>query len=248
MARITSILESFTREAPKRPLREIAAAAGLPASTTRRLLVQLEEAGLVAQNPESHLYAPTAKLAHIGSLAMYNASLEEISRPALRRLSELSGEAAFLGALRGPVVTYLAQETAARDVVMIIRPGESRPALTTALGSVLLAHRIVAGLEVQEFARPEIDQAFADRFDSDVETMARLGCAVGIGGVSRESTSIAVPVHIPGHDLVSAIAISGPSFRFGVDQALAFLPQMVAEAEQIASTFPPDSPLMKESP
>lgn len=248
VARITAILESFTREAPKRPLREIAAAAQLPASTTRRLLVQLEDAGLVVQDPESQRYAPTPKLAHIGSLALNDASLEEVSRPALRRLSQISGEAAFLAELRGDLVTYLAQETAAREVVLIIRPGESRPALTTALGSVLIAHRLAAGEAVPEFTRAEVDEAFADRFDADAESMARLGRCVGLGGISRESTSIAVPLHLPGRELSSAIAISGPSFRFGTEQALALLPDLEQAAREIASTFPPISPQMKETP
>lgn len=241
MARITAILESFTREAPKRPLRDIADAAGLPASTTRRLLVQLEEAGLVVQDPESHFYAPTPKLAHIGSLALHDASLEEICRPALRRLSARSGEGAFLGALKGQVVTYLAQETVAREVAMTIQAGESRPALTTAIGSVIIAHRTAAERTRDAFDPADIETSFADRFGTDLGSVAAQGYVVGLGGIARESTSIAVPIRVPGREVEAAIAISGPTYRFSAEQAMDLLPELLSEAEQIARTFPPPS-------
>lgn len=238
--RITAILESFTRESPRLPLRDIAAAAGLPASTARRLLVQLEDSGLVSQDPDSQLYTPTAKLAHIGSLALNNASLEEVARPGLKRLASLSGEAAFLGRVEQRDVKYLVHETIAREVTISIQTGDSRPALTTAIGSVIIAHSPSLYAEEYEgraFQRDEVVQTLQDRFENTIESMREHGYALGLGGITRESTSIAVPVMLAGERVPAAIAVSGPSYRFSHEDALALVPELVKEAENISRTF-----------
>lgn len=238
--RITRILESFTREAPVLPLRDIAAAAELPSSTTRRLLTQLEDAGLIAQNPQTQLYAPTAKLAHIGALSLNALSLEEVARPGLKRLSEKSGEAAFLGRLDGRDVIYLAHETQAREVTISIKAGDAREALTTAIGSVIIAQApslYTPGEPTQVFTKDEYFCALEDRFQATVDQVRDQGYVLGTGGQSRESTSLAVPVNITGARLPVAIAVSGPSYRFTHQDAMALLSDLQDNAKYISETY-----------
>lgn len=238
--RITRILESFTREAPVLPLRDIAAAAELPSSTTRRLLTQLEEAGLIAQNPQTQLYAPTAKLAHIGALSLNALSLEEVARPGLKRLSEKSGEAAFLGRLEGREAIYLAHETQARDVTISIKAGDAREALTTAIGSVIIAQTpslYTPGAPNHIFTEDEYFSTLEDRFNTSVDQVRSQGYILGFGGQSGESTSLAVPVNITGAHMPVAIAVSGPSYRFTHQDALALLPDLLDNAKYISETY-----------
>ena|SRR5699024_10267985 len=240
VARVTRILESFTRSTPRLPLNEIAEAARLPASTTRRLLVQLEESGLVYQSPESALYSPTTKLAHIGSLALDALSLEEVARPGLKRLSSRSGEAAFLGRLEKRNVIYMAHETEAREVTISIQAGDARDALTTAIGSVIIAE--VPDLYNEEsklkiFTETEYTMSLKERFNTTIAQVKQKGYVLGRGGRAAESISLAVPVKLRDKEIPAAIAISGPAYRFSKESALALLPDLITEAEQITQIY-----------
>ena len=116
---------------------ELSESAGLPKSTTSRLVGALERRGLV-QRAGDRRVAPGPVLLRFAHRDL-GASLVEIAAPALKALSQLSGETINLGVPTPLGVEHLAQEDSRHFVGGTNWVGRRVPYESTANGKVLLA-------------------------------------------------------------------------------------------------------------
>src|SRR5512139_1786119 len=98
VARAVSILEQFTDARPELSLTEISARSGLSVSTTHRLLATLRIAGMVELECRTARYHLGLKNFRLGSVASKSMILAKQADPLLRRVTECTGETAFLQA------------------------------------------------------------------------------------------------------------------------------------------------------
>lgn len=134
---LTTMLRSGTEAVS---LTEVALAAGLPKSTTHRLLKVLEDHGFVER--EGSLYRLGGSFLDLGESARWSpfADLRDAAYPRLAGLFERSGAVAVhLAVLRGRSIHYVDKLMRPEGVRLPTRVGGRFPAACTGLGKSMLA-------------------------------------------------------------------------------------------------------------
>lgn len=99
LSKASAILDLLATSAAEQPwwgVREIAKRLGAATTTTHRTLVALSDIGYVRQDPETGRYAIGTELRRIASHVSSSDPLVELARPALRRLTQETGETSLL--------------------------------------------------------------------------------------------------------------------------------------------------------
>lgn len=118
----------------------IATLAGLPKSTTHRVLAVLIDEGLVSRNDQRYRLGPGwFELQSALSSSEWQRLVDQARMP-LASLFETTGATVHFGVLDGNDVLYLEKLTARGGTRVPTRVGERRPALCTALGKALIAY------------------------------------------------------------------------------------------------------------
>jgi DNA-binding IclR family transcriptional regulator len=189
---------------------ELADGAGLPKSTTSRLVGALERRGLVQRAGDRRL-APGPVLLRFAHRDT-GASLVELAAPALRTLAELSGETINLGVPTPLGVEHLAQEDSRHFVGGTNWVGRRVPYETTANGKVL--------------------KAFSTRERSAIRAR---GYAVAIDELEHGLSALAAPVLAPDGLAVAALSISGPTIRLTRERIAELAPALLEQARLVSA-------------
>jgi DNA-binding IclR family transcriptional regulator len=120
-------------------LADLADVAGLPKSTTYRLLNVLVDHGFLRL--EERRYRLGYRLMELGEIAKGQVQLSAIARPHMQALAAATSDTVHLGELVGTSVVYLEKVEGARGLQMRSRVGLGSPACTTAMGKVMVAAR-----------------------------------------------------------------------------------------------------------
>ena len=193
---------------------ELSAGAGLPKSTTSRLVGALERQGLVQRLGERGRLRPGPVLLRYASRDASQA-LVALAQPSLRRLADASGETINL-AVPGPEgVEHLAQEDTAHFVGVTDWVGRSVPFGRAANGKCFLA-----------FGGGKVEES---------ELIRSRGYATSIDELEVGLTAMAAPVLATTGDAIAALSISGPTARLTSDRIAQFAPLLVEEADALAA-------------
>lgn len=194
---------------------ELAQVAGLPKSTTSRLVGALERQGLLQRLGDRGRVAPGPVLLRYASRDA-SSSLVELAGPSLRRLAEVSGETINL-AVPGPLgVEHLAQEDTEHLVGVTEWVGRRVPFELAANGKCFLAF------------------GGADVLTPEVRRVRARGYATSIDELELGLSALAAPVFGPGGEALAALSISGPSARLTSERIASLAPLLVDEANQLA--------------
>jgi DNA-binding IclR family transcriptional regulator len=131
-------------------LDEFARVLKTPKPTAHRVLATLRRAGLAQQDAAGryHLALEYVRLA----FEYYDhLDVRDVVDPAIRRLADHFGEAAYYASLDGADVIYLARAATPGRVQTTRTVGERQPAHSTASGKVLLAHQLVDQASVRAY-------------------------------------------------------------------------------------------------
>ena len=218
---------------------DVAERTGLPKSTAARLLASLAREGVVEQVPGDTRYRLGGRLAMLAAGLLPTRSLGRLARPSLVELSAKVGEAAGLSVPEGDLVHYIDQVDTPNPVSVRDWTGSRLPMHAVSSGQVLLAFRPVAALE-KYLERPL--ERFTERTLVDPETLrARLqdvrrdGYAWVREEFDRGINSVAAPIADVSGEVVAAVHLHGPSYRFpaaGSEAAIA--ERVVTTAARIA--------------
>lgn len=166
-------------------LREVAAAAGLPLSTTSRLLRTLEAEGFVTRS-EDNRYWPGGRLLQIGAKAMGEWPLAAMAQGFLRTLAQVTGETAYLlvpgEAGQG---VYIAQEQSTSSIRHVQWLGRTIDLEGTATGAALAGDLLPGGYALNRYA------------------------------VEPDSATAAAPVLDARQRRIAVLSVIGPAFRIG---------------------------------
>jgi DNA-binding IclR family transcriptional regulator len=207
------ILEQFGPEAPQLTLSAIARGAGLPLSTTHRLVTQLVGHGLLSRT-EDHRLRVGVRLWELSVRSSTVQSLREAALPAMEDLHSVVQQHVSLGVLDGSDVLYL-ERLSARDAITNLTKVAGRlPAHAVSSGHVLLAHApeavrdaFLAQPLAQLTERTLTDPAALRRAFADVR---RLGYAVTVGQVESAGTGVAAPIRRGDGSVVAAMSLTVP--------------------------------------
>ena len=220
---------------------ELAGLAGLPFSTTHRLLRSLAHQGFVVFDPASKRYALGIRVFQLGQRVSNANGLAGSSIPVLRSLTEHTREASILGVLDGDHVLTISKVDGPQAFRVTSDPGTHSPLNTTALGKVLLAYcddpeSLLAGVELA--ARTDLSITDRDEFRAEIDTVRERGY-----GTMREENEVgmnalAAPVLAVDGRLIGSVAIAAPSFRLPFEQLLELLPALHAAAAELSARLP----------
>jgi len=138
-SRALTVLAAFDQDHLRLGLSQIARRAGLPLTTTHRLVHELE-AGQALERREDGSYVVGRRVWQLGLLAPVPLELREAARPFMQDLYETTRENVHL-AVRDDLQALYVELISGRDSVPIVsRPGVRLPLHATGVGKVLLAH------------------------------------------------------------------------------------------------------------
>ncbi len=197
---------------------EIADAVDLPKSTVARLLNALEHEGAVEQMASLGGYRLGAGLSDLAAAAAPGRNLVATARPLLQWLTEETGEAAGLSVRDGASVYYLDHTEAEGDVQVRDWTGEYAPLHAVPSGLVHLAW--LENGELDEYLAQDLEATTPNTVTEPDELRARLvltrsaGYVWGLEEFAEGINSVAAPVRSDDGDLLAAIHVHGPAYRF----------------------------------
>ncbi len=199
---------------------EVALASRIPKSTAARLLAALSSEGAVEQVPGERRYRLGPDLLAIASGLGETWDIVAIARPALVELTTELGEAAGVSIRDGWTVQYVDQLEPPNPNPVAVRDwtGTRIPLHAVSSGQVFLA-QLAAPVLARYLAEPL--EAFTDRTLTDASSLlerlrdirrdghawVRDEYAVGI-------SSVAAPIADARAEVVAAVHVHGPSYRF----------------------------------
>jgi IclR family KDG regulon transcriptional repressor len=216
--RAIALIEAFSADGPA-GVSELARRAGLPKSTTHRLLGILEKCQLVHRVPDGYelgqrLYA----LAKALSGDDQSLRLQSLLRPYLADAYALANETAHVGIIQGDGILYLDELHGRRRVALPAGEGDRVPAHCTAIGKVLLAFspgpvrsRLLRG-GLPAFTTSTITSGA--QLEEELTRIQRRGVAFDRGEFVAGATSVAALITGADGLVAGAISITGPISRF----------------------------------
>src|SRR5215208_257710 len=212
---------------------EVARRLGVDKSQASRTLSALAEHGLAERDGASRAYRLGPRLFAYAALVSERRLLRE-APPLLERLVNALGERAHLSVLDGSAVLTLLSHSPPHAIQAAGWAGRTVPAYCTAAGRALLLDHDAAALKAL-FARTPLEP-LAPRTITDVDVLARRvaeAAARGWATVDEELepglAAVAAPVRRFDGQIIAALNVSGPSFRFS-----ARLEQAAAEVARAA--------------
>ncbi len=192
----------------------LAIAAGLPKSTTSRLVRALERQGLVERDGARGSVLPGPVLTRFARGTARDADLVAAAADTLRRISEECGETVNLAVPGRHGVDHLAQQDSRHFIGGTNWVGRAAPLHCTANGKVLLA-----------FGAAELTNGPLERLTpqtvvdpgtlaGELATVRKRGYATTLEELEPGLVAVAAPVFDPGGgDAIAALSISGPTIR-----------------------------------
>lgn len=210
---------------------ELAAHAGLPKSTTSRLVGALERHGLVQRDSGSGHLRPGSVLRGYARRTTAEADLVALAAASLDRLAEQSGETVNLGVPGPGVVEQLDQRDSRHYLGSTNWVGRRFPSHGSAVGKVFFAYGALA-LPTGEL-EPLAPLTIVDRaaFAADLASIVARGYASAVDELEPGLWAIAAPVRDPSGRVIAALSISGPTVRLrrGLLDELGFLVRREAD-------------------
>jgi IclR family pca regulon transcriptional regulator len=137
IARGLDVIRAFGPRQPVMSLAAVAAAAGLPRPTARRILLTLEELGYVRAADGG--FELTPRVLDLGMCYVLSRGLWAVARPHMEQLVARTRESSSVAQLDGSDIVYVARVAVPKIVTLAVTIGTRFPAMATSLGKVLLA-------------------------------------------------------------------------------------------------------------
>ena len=197
---------------------EVAERTELAKSTAARLLASLAREGAVEQVPGQTRYRLGPRMATLSVGVAPVRNLVAIARPILEALARETGEAAGLSVPDGATVHYIDQVDSTHEVQVRDWTGTRVPMHAVSSGQVFLAH--MNPTEVERYlAQPRV--SFTPKTITDSSALRDRLRQVQLDGFAwvREEfaeglNSVAAQVAGDGGEIVAAVHLHGPSYRF----------------------------------
>ena len=212
--RALRVLEAFTPRHRLLGLSDLARRAGLPVSTTHRLVADLTAWGALERGADGR-YRVGLRLWEVATLAPRGLGLREAALPFLEDLYEATHQNVHLAVRDGTEAVYLERLSGRAAVAVVSRVGGRLPLHATGVGLVLLAY---APAPVQEAVLAGPLERFTSRTVTSPPALRRLlaqvrrsGVAVSDGLLDLAALSVAAPVLDPAGPVAAALSVVVPS-------------------------------------
>lgn len=240
------VLAQFTKDCPERGVSEIALATGISKSKAHALLSSLSHVGLLRRTRHGR-YRVGWRVVALNSVLAATTEFHRYARPVMERIAASCGEVVHLGVLDEGQVMYVDRIRGRHAVQIDVSAlGNRLPAHCSAVGKMLLATLSPYALHgvIERHGLPALTpRTITDRaaLDRELAETSRRGIATEEGEAVDGVSCVAAPIIAPGPNVVAAISIAAPEFRFeqrravysrAVARAGAYVSQCLTRAEE----------------
>ncbi len=218
VARAIAILQAFDESHIELGVTEIGQRTGIDKSTVYRLLNELQQGGLIEQNPDTSKYYLGFGLVRLAGLALRRLELTHIARPHLRELACLSQETVNLSILtNNDEIINIDGITSPRMVRNVGWIGREMPIHAVSGGKVMMAYmpegrlESILSRELTAFTAHTITDP--DRLRAELTQIRQKGYGIAQEELEIGLSAVAAPIWNHEGQVIAIISISGPAFR-----------------------------------
>jgi len=213
-AKLLAIVDAFTQERAAFTVTELARRAGLPLTTTHRLVGELERWGGLERGPDRR-YRVGLRFVEVAALCPRGPGLRDVALPIMEDLYEACHQNVQLAVRAGTEGVYVERIAGRHAVPVLTKVGARWPLHATGVGLVLLAY---APNEIREQVLAAPLRTFTPYTIADAATLRRTIAevrraryAVSDRQVTDDAYSVAAPVFGPDGECVAAVSLVVPA-------------------------------------
>lgn len=237
--RLIQIMDCFTIDQNDLGVREVARLTGLSPSACGRLMVALRNQGLLLQNHESRSYSVGPKSLRWAEVYTTNLDIRNVALPVINELLLETKETISLYILDGDERLCVERMESAQNVRIVARIGRRLPLYAGSAGKLLLAYlpekrqeEILSRTNFQPFTIKTITDI--NSLKAELKTIRTQGYAFSDGEWVEDAAGIAAPIFDMKADILAALTVSGPSFRFTPEKIRFHKNSVLKAAERIS--------------
>lgn len=218
VSRAVGVLQYMAdHDGPTVGVTQVANAQGISKAAAHRILVTLQQCGVVEFEPETRRYRIGSGVLVLADKYRRDLDIAQLSRDAMRELSAQTKETVILAIRTGWQRVYVDQVIPSREVIMSVQLGRAYPLHAGCSGKVFLAFMPEA--EIEEYlARPLEKYTEATVVDPDLlrDELARIResrCAYSYAERLHGSGAVAAPILSAEGVPVAVLSVCGPAER-----------------------------------
>ena len=230
LIKAANILDYFIKENRSVTLTELTEALNMYPSAVHRILNTLIYLKYIEKIPNIGKYQLGLKSLELGMAKLYQLDVVKEAEPLITELSIKYNENVYLGTLLEDMVFYQAKKEALNTVKVDTHLGTRTYFNCTALGKVLVAflpkdkrEKIYQNIGFRKFTENTITNK--SMFEKELINIRKKGFAIDNEEHERDIQCIAAPIRDYSGKVIAAMSISGPSYRFRVEQQ----PQLISD-------------------
>ncbi len=215
-ARGLEVIRSFSAQAPRQTLTEVAGRAGLTRAGARRILLTLQTLGYVES--DGKLFSLTPRILDLGFAYLSSMPIWNLAEPVMEALVEQVKESCSAAALDGTDIVYVLRVPTRKIMSIGLGVGSRLPAYCTSMGRMLLAglpddeaiRRLRAARRTPLTRHTIVD---VDALIAKVQQARKQGWCLVNQELEEGLVSIAAPITNRNGRTVAALNISGQANR-----------------------------------
>lgn len=203
-------------------LHEITEKSNMPKSTVYRLLTTLEKGGMLFKTKKSthdSTYSLGLKILELGELVSNRLEIRVTALPFMERLAEEINEAVHLVIVNQGKATYIEKVDSTRALRLNTRVGKTSPLFIGSGPKMLLAflpeeeqEKVLADPNFHSIDKKKsVDIA---HLREELKMIRRNNYAYSEGEQDDDTVGISFPIFNYQHEMIAALAVSGPTSRF----------------------------------
>jgi DNA-binding IclR family transcriptional regulator len=234
------ILDFLSASQVPASIAEINKKMGIGRSKIHRMLGTLKYWGCVAQDPVNRKYFLGLKILELAKNKLISVDfIKEVSTELEELLKECE-ETVHLASLDNGQVLYLDKRQASQAIGIISKVGQRLPAHCTGLGKVLLASLdkkslddIIKNIGLPRFTENTITSK--DMLIKELKKVRESGFAIDNKEIEEGLCCVAAPIRNFKGEVIAAISVSIPAFRFTNDKKKQVIEEVKAHAKKISA-------------
>ena len=234
--RVVRALEILAKEGSA-AVGDMAERMGVHKSTASRILGALETHGFVQQSSRRGKYQLGVGLLRVASSIPRRLSLVHTARPVLEDLAQQYGETVNLAVRRDVYAVNVDQAMGSANLASYDWIGNLTPLHATSSGKIFLAymHQTERNdlLEQTEFRAYTPRTLTREELEQECARIVQQGYAATHGELEEGLNAIATPVFGHTGDVIGAVSLSGPAFRFDPEANADVVKSVIAAGEEI---------------
>jgi IclR family pca regulon transcriptional regulator len=237
-ARGLQVIRSFSSEAPRQTITEVAEHTGLTRAGARRILLTLQTLGYVKS--DGKLFRLTPRMLDLGFAYLSSLPIWNLAEPVMQALVEQIKESCSAAVLDGADIVYVLRVPTHKIMSITLGVGSRLPAYCTSMGRMLLSAlpeaELMRILETSErTARTRFTITGVTELAAKIAQVRKQGWSQVDQELEEGLVSMAVPVTDRAGQTVAALNISGQANRTSARvMQETMLPPLLAAAQTIS--------------